>query len=162
MGHPNPDQLRVLVSEECREIDERRKRVSSIIIRDVSACTPAALIPLFDSISTELVGSPIQLSDVVCIDGENGLFRAKIQNTETRQKLLDSAKNLKNSQNYSSVFISRDLTYNQRQSLIARRARPRETNNSSSDGTFSLTAGGGGGGVRGGSQRPSSSNNFLN
>lgn len=126
--HPSSDQLRALVSEECREMEERKKRLSSIIIRGVNARSPAALSPIFDSITTELVGSQIQLSDVVCINADRGLFRARVTDVESRQKLLDSAKNLKNSPLYSTVYINKDLTYKQRQSLIARRTRSLDNN----------------------------------
>ena len=127
-NQPNLDQLSALISEECREMEERKKRLSSIIIRGVSARSSVTLSPLFDAISTELVGSPVQLSRVVCIDAEKGLFRARVEDAEVRRKLLDSAKNLKNSQQYSSVYINKDLTYKQRSSLIARRARNSDLN----------------------------------
>ena len=128
LPQPNCDQLSTLISEECRELEERKKRVSSIIVRGVTARSPAALVPIFDALTSELEVSPIQLSEVVCIDAEKGLFRAKVVEVEARRKLLDAAKNLKNSQQFSSVYINRDLTYKQRQSLMARRMRSLDHN----------------------------------
>ena len=127
--------MRVLISEECRELEERKKRVSSIIIRGIDARTPAALGPIFNTVATELIGSSVSLSDVVCISGDRGLFRAKVVNADDRMKLLDSARSLKNSRSFSSVYITRDLTYKQRQTLFARRANfVRDRNNNSTGG----------------------------
>ena len=124
----NSDQISALVSQECHEIEERKKRLTSIIIRGVNARTPASLSPIFEALTSELVGSPVQLSEIVCINAEKGMFRGKVVDFEARRKLLDSAKYLKNSLQFSSVYISRDLTYKQRQSMIARRARTRDEN----------------------------------
>ena len=124
----NSDQLSVLIGEECRELEERRKRVSSIIIRGITADTPAAMRPIFDAVSSELVGSPVVLKDIVCIDASKGLFRAKVEDDEKRRRLLDSAKNLKNSSQYSNVYVNRDLTFKQRQTLMTRRLRSRDHN----------------------------------
>lgn len=149
---PNSDQLSALVSEEFREMEERRKRVSSIIIRGVNVRSPSALNPLFENLSTELMGSPVLLSDVVCLNAEKGLFRAKISDGDARRKLLDLAKNLKHSAQYSSVYLNRDLTYKQRQSLIARRTRLRDNDNIDVSGSDSNGRGVGnalGGGVGG-------------
>lgn len=123
----NSDNLRLLIGEECRELEERMKRANSVIIRGVNAQSPHALAPLFDSLCTELMGCTVPLRDVVCINASKKLFRAKIDNEASKHKLLDSAKNLKNSSTFSSVFINRDLTYKQRQVLHDRR-RSRDIN----------------------------------
>ena len=155
---PTSDQLNVLIAEECREMEERKKRASSIVIRGVNARTAAAFGPTFGAVSSELLGSPVQLTDVVCIDADRGLFRAKISDTEIRRKLLDSAKNLKNSTQYSSVFINRDLTYKQRQTLISRRAgsRDQNQNNLRSGGAVAPSGSGGGDGGASSLLRPGS------
>ena len=62
------------------------------------------------------------LEDVVRIPSETDLYRGKIKDDSTRKLILDKAKNLKGSTQFGSVFIRRDLTYNQRMELRARRA----------------------------------------
>ena len=123
---PNSDEISALISEECREIEERKKRQSSIIIRGVNVRSVAELNPVFDELSTELLGSAITLGEAVCIDADKGLFRARIADSEARRRLLDSSKNLKNSRKFSAVYINRDLTFKQRQTLIARRLGRRD------------------------------------
>ena len=153
VGAPTSDQLNVLIAEECREIEERKKRASSIVIRGVDARTPATFGPIFRAVSSELVGSPVQLADIVCINADRVLFRAKIMDAEARRKILDSARNLKNSTQYSSVYINRDLTYKQRQTLISRRAGTRDHNRNNilvgNDGSLADSGRGGSGGASG-------------
>ena len=84
--------------------------------------------PVFDAISSELIGSPLVLDDIVCIDAGKGLFSAKILDDEMRQRVLDSAKNLKNSSQYSNVYVNKDLTFKQRPTLMTRRLRSRDHN----------------------------------
>lgn len=125
------DQMRLLIREENREMEERKKRKSSIIIRGVQAETTALLKPSFDQVCTHLVGSTLPVTDVVCISSEKRLFRAKIQDDERRQALLDSARRLRDSP-FPNVFINRDLTYKQRQELRARRIQRNEQSATSS------------------------------
>ena len=72
-------------------------------------------------LSESLLGERIILSDVVAIPNHADLFRAKVPDDEQRKRLLDKAKELKHSERYKTVFIRRDLTYAQRQELMARR-----------------------------------------
>ena len=93
-----------------REIAEREKRQSSIVIKgfggDVAKATSE-----FSNIVSEL-GVNVTLSEVIKINDE--LIRAKILNPASRKALLDKAKHLKTSLNYSGVFIRCDLTKTQR------------------------------------------------
>ena len=61
----------------------------------------------------------IVLSDIIP-DG-NKFVRAKILNREDKLYLLTSSSKLKNSDLYGNVYISRDLTYQQRSELKIRR-----------------------------------------
>ena len=65
---------------------------------------------------------------------QDGLFRAKIPNDQKRLALLSKARDLKNSE-FSSCYIQRDLTYRQRQDLIAKR-RARSLDSSSNTNGF--------------------------
>ena len=116
------DNLRTIIREETRELEERNKRKSSIIIRGLEAQSTALASAAFDPVSTHILGSPVALSDVTCINRDKKLYRAKIIDDETRKNLLDNAKKLHNTQ-YSHIYVSRDLTYNQRKELWERCAQ---------------------------------------
>lgn len=73
-------------------------------------------------LSEHLIGQKVTISDVARIPSESDLFRGKINDDDLRKHVLDRAKLLKTSALYGSVFIHRDLTFNQRQDLKARRA----------------------------------------
>ena len=114
------DRLRVIIREESREMEERRKRKTLIVIRGVEAGGVAGVSAAFGPVARELTGGAVQLSDVLCINRDKKMYRAKISDDEVRDKLISNAKNLKNSQ-FSHIFINRDLTYKQRGELIRRR-----------------------------------------
>ena len=61
----------------------------------------------------------MQLTGIVRMGG--GLFRGKISDKETRMELFSVTNRLKGSQEFSSIFVQRDLTYIQRQEVIAKR-----------------------------------------
>ncbi|KAK3886348.1 hypothetical protein Pcinc_009490 [Petrolisthes cinctipes] len=119
---PDRDQLRTLIREETREIEERHKRRHSIIVRGIKAISVDAFKPMFDSVCTYLTGSHVMFSNSVCISRERYIFRIKIEDDNSRKNLLDSARNLQNS-SFSDTFINRDLTYKQRGELRARRTQ---------------------------------------
>ena len=116
------DHLRTLIREETRELEERSKRKSSIIIRGLDVHDAASVGVAFDPVSRHIVGSSITLSDVTCISRDKKLYRAKILDEEVRKNLLDNTKTLHNTQ-YSHIYVSRDLTYKQRKELRERRAQ---------------------------------------
>ena len=122
---PNIDYLRLLIRKEAREMEERQKRKTSIIIRGIQAQSAATLKPVFDQVCNHLLGSVVPLTDIVCINKEVCIIRAKIHD-EVRKQLLDNAKRLRNS-TFSDVFINRDLTYKQSGELRIRRAQNRRT-----------------------------------
>ena len=51
----------------------------------------------------------LQLTDIVCINRDKKLYRAKIENVEIRRFLISISKNLKDS-TFWNVFINIDLT----------------------------------------------------
>ena len=110
--------VRDLVREEIREMNEREKRKSSIIIRGIAFCDNFSA--EFNSIVSSIWPSSelINLRNVYPI--KPNLVRAVIDSDNIRRELLSRCKNLKNSP-HSGVFISRDLTSAQRQDLIRRR-----------------------------------------
>ena len=133
-GSSDESKLRILIREEAREMAEREKRKASIIIRGVNAQSVASFRPVFNGISSFLIGSEVALSDIVCISKEKKLFRAKVNDDDARKQLLDNARNLGNS-SFSDIFISKDLTYQQRGELRARRdQRNKRSNEGNSSG----------------------------
>ena len=53
------------------------------------------------------------------------LFRVKIEDRTKRFQLLQNAKKLKDSDSLKNIFLSKGLTYNQREELRFKRARRR-------------------------------------
>ena len=115
---------------EMREFEERKKRSNSIIIKGINAIDEVAFKNVLDEMCEELVGESLVIDDIFCINRDRNMYRVKVQNRERKTALLLNAKNLKNSQNFSRVFISRDLTYLQRQELARKRLASRQANNS--------------------------------
>ena len=113
-------QYRTMVRQEVREIQEREKRRHSVVIRGLSATTPAGIVSEFRDMTSTMMGSQINLTEVVKIPNNPRLWRAKIMNPEDRKLVLDRAKHLKGSQ-FDNVFVRRDLTYAQRMELRLRR-----------------------------------------
>lgn len=120
------DSYRQIVREELRELDEQRKRRNSLVVRGLAASNAEEAAHRFEVISEYLTGRKVGLTDVVKIQGESDLFRGKINDDEVRKSVLDKAKQLKNSEQFHTIFIRRDLTYNQRQLLKARQAVARD------------------------------------
>jgi len=69
---------------------------------------------------------PVTLSNIICISRDKNLYRTKIEDESTRKKLLDNAKNLRGSP-FNSVYISRDLTFNQRREIASRHSQQPDT-----------------------------------
>ena len=110
--------FRKLVGDEVRELHEREKRKDSIVIRGVP---PNEIDSRFKVISKFLCPNlDIYLSDVIPL--KSNLIRAKVLNFNHRRELLLNSKKLAGSQ-FSSIYISRDLTYRQRSELKSRRSR---------------------------------------
>ena len=162
-----PDDLRVTIREEVREMEERDKRKDSIVVKGLDVPDGRSFQDVFQEVGKCVLGSEasFNLVDVVCISREKKLYRAKIQNTEQRKNLLTNAKELKDSR-YNYVFINRDLTKAQRNELFKRREQYRQQRASDSSQSASASAvaldasasagSGRGGSARGGSGRGAS------
>lgn len=120
---PNPPPVegtRVLIREEIREMEERKKRRLSIIVTGLNIPDDSNLSAAFDPVARHLTGGPVPLSDIVCIDGDKKMFRAKVGSDAIKKKLLENAPSLAQG-NFRNVYVNRDLTYVQRQELKRRR-----------------------------------------
>ena len=120
-----------LIRAEIREMYERDRRSESIIIRGIT--TPvnnnqsnAEFMNTFKNVVSELLpGKTITLTNFMVIKPDENLVRATISDGLLRRDLLSVAKNLRSSTQFGGVFISRDLTYNQRGASKAKRAKAR-------------------------------------
>ena len=122
-GHtrsPPVEGTRLVIREEIRELEERRKRRLSIVIRGLSVPSCEELNQAFDPVAKKLTGGPVLLSDIVCLNQDENLYRAKVSSDDVKKKLVDNAPSLASS-NFRHVFVNRDLTYVQRSELKKRR-----------------------------------------
>ena len=107
------------VMEEVREVYEREKRASSIILRGVGDINPQELSSLFEESCSYLGVGVVTLGEVHKVN--NNIYRAKIADREARLRLLNSAPKLNRSPDLKHIYIQRDLTFQQRQELFKRR-----------------------------------------
>ena len=107
---------------EMREFDERKKRRDSIIVKGVKTATDSLFVDAFSNISRTLIGRDVTASNVYCINRDTGMYRVTILDSDARRNILSDSKNLKDISEYRQVYISRDLTYMQRQEERSRRA----------------------------------------
>ena len=120
-GRLTNDELDTRIYEQVREVNERERRRESIIIRGLPDVDIDQVIATFSDISQLLLKRTVRLEDVVCIDPRKGLYRGKVTDNDDRRAIVSESRKLKQSDNFKSVFIHRDLTYKQRQALRARR-----------------------------------------
>ena len=109
------------IRDEVREMRERERRQKSIIIRGLPNFTTNAVADKFKDVSRFLLEKVVELSCIRTIDVSKGIFRGDVEDPD-RRLLLNKVSKLKNSQ-FNSIFISKDLTYQQRQELFQRRRK---------------------------------------
>ena len=110
---------RTMVREELLELEERKKRRSSVVIRGLGAGSVNEASAKFAEITEALIGEKVVLAETCRIPSNGDLYRGNIHNQRQRQLILESAKNLKDSP-FPHVYIKKDLTYMQRMQLQAR------------------------------------------
>lgn len=125
------DSLRVIIREEVREMAEREKRKSSLILKGIKVSSNDAAIHTFKDVSKKIIGVEVVPDSVKAVPNTQDMFRFTVLDDDTRSKLLTSAKKMRNFPEYNNVYLNRDLTYMQRKDLRERRlARNRENPNS--------------------------------
>ena len=105
---------------ELRELHKQQKRRTSLVVRGLGARSAEEAVQRFERVSDHLINQKVALTDVVKISSESDLHRGKVADYSARKLILDKAKQLKNSSRFESVFIRRDLTFNQRAEMEAR------------------------------------------
>ena len=105
---------------EFREYEERKKRTNSLIVRGIPTGNQQVFRTTFARVCQKL-DKTVSVSDVVPLGTGGNLCRIQVLNKDERFALLASSKNLKNCSEFSNVYISRDLTFNQRRDLARKR-----------------------------------------
>ena len=121
---PTTDSLRVSIREEIREMEEQKKRSSSLIIRGLQATNCEQALGMAKNVLGFVADRNVDVSDMVIIDPNKKLFRCKVLDSEMRKLIIDNAKKLKGSQ-YNNIYVNKDLTYKQRMELFRRREQRR-------------------------------------
>ena len=120
------------VLHQLRELRERDKRADSVIFRGFGDLPIEEVSRKFASICDVLRLPVIPLIGLTKV-GTTNLYRAKISNKELRRSLLLKAPELKNTEQFSQIFVNRDLTKQQRDEVMERRRQHRH-NLDSADG----------------------------
>ena len=107
------------VMSHIRELHEREKRKSSIVLRGFGDRNAEGTRALFREICNFLGVGEIEINNLVRINPT--IYRAKISLDEDRLRLLSSTYKLKNSTEYRNIFIQKDLTFQQRNEVIRKR-----------------------------------------
>ena len=124
---------------EIREIEERRKRMNSIIVRGVEAIDNGSFKATLSRVLQVLIQKDTETASVFCLNRENKLYRVDIANKDDRLALLSNAKNLKDNSEFSDIYISKDLTFTQRKENAKRRVQARLSNPRNSSTNSPLT-----------------------
>ena len=109
-----------LIQKEMQEFHERVKRKSSVILREFVGKNQRKIQVLVDKMCQALGINKVLLQGISALKTE-GMFRAQIEDTDSRRILLQNTRNLRQTEKYRNMYINRDLTYNQRQQLKAMR-----------------------------------------
>ena len=117
--HHQSQDYRMMVREELLELDERKKRRASLVIRGLRASSTTEAVTRFAEVTEFLIGEKVVLSETVRIKSNVDLFRGNVNNYRQRKLILEQSRGLKDSP-FAEVYIKRDLTYHQRMQLQAR------------------------------------------
>lgn len=109
------------VMVEVREVYEREKRKASVVLRGLGDIPVDQVQGVFNRICGCLNMDNVSLTDIRKLTPS--LFRATIVDSHKRFRVLSEAKKLRFSDDFARVFVQRDLTYQQRSELVARRAQ---------------------------------------
>ena len=122
------------IISQIREVREREKRKDSIIFRGVGNVPLDILKRNFEVICDLLNVEGTTLTELKKIGSSPPLYRARIQDDTKRKEILLRCHQLRNSEEFSRVYIHRDLTRQQRRDLASKRAEARRLDNPNSPG----------------------------
>ena len=110
---------------EIRELCEREKRKSSVILRGSNISSKETAEGTFRRICEHLNMGEVNWVGVTRVD--QGVWRGNIEDPEVRLKLLSEAPRLRSTSDYRQTYVQKDLTWWQRKELKDRRAASRLT-----------------------------------
>ena len=117
-----PNFQRESLYAEFREFDERKKRRDSLVMRGVDVASESEFLTLFGRVSNVLTGNSLRPKTVHCISTEAGPYRVQVPDFKARKAMLQNSSKFKEENDFKDIYISRDLTYNQKQERRAARA----------------------------------------
>ena len=103
--------------------------MSSIIVKGILANSSDTFLTGLQRVSQALVEDNTEFTNVFCINRERNIYRVDVSNKERRLALLNNARNLKDHNEFSNVYINKDLTLTQRRENAKRRILSRGLNN---------------------------------
>ena len=121
-----PQDYRTLIREELKEQKEREKRRAFVVVKGLSASSTTDFKTKFTEFASDFTGARVEASEILAIPGQSNFFRVKILDESSRKLLLDKAKQLRDSDDYKNIYVSRDLTYAQRTEQYHRRRQTRQ------------------------------------
>ena len=124
---PDADSLRSLIRQELIEIKERDKRKNSVVVRGINYNSEGAFLHEFNKLTQALINKTIVPTDITPI--KTNFVRMKIENNDDRLSLISSSPGLRNVKDFSHIYVSKDLTYQQRTILRERRQNRRTSSN---------------------------------
>ena len=124
------------VLSEVREMYERDKRKSSVVLRGLGNVTVQQASSTYAAVCRYLGLEVSPLTELTKIN--SNLFRGRINDNTRRLELLAAVPQLRRSNEFRSVYIQKDLTYRQRGEVIAARSARRSGNHLGNDAAESV------------------------
>ncbi len=80
---PNTVSMTLMIRKEITEMEERKKRKDSVIVRGIKATSDAEALAKMNQAATLAVGSAVPLSSIHCINRERGIYIYKKSSEST-------------------------------------------------------------------------------
>ena len=135
-NNPDSSLSRKDVLSEVREMYERDKRKTSVVLRGLGNVTVQQASSTYAAVCRYLGLEVSPLTELTKIN--SNLFRGKINDNTRRLELLAAVPQLRRSNEFRSVYIQKDLTYRQRGEVIAARSARRSGNHVGNDNAESV------------------------
>ena len=130
---PRSTSNRDAILAQVREVQEREKRKDCIIIRGFRNMSVEVMRDQM-AVICDLLNIPLVVMTEIQMVGDN-YFRARVTDADSRRELLLRCHQLRNSEEFSRVYINRDLTFQQRQDLRNKRTVARESSSGVASGS---------------------------
>lgn len=98
------------IKKEILEVEERRKRKESVIFRGLVSADIDDAKEKIAQVTAVVLGSPLPVSNLFCIDQGRGIYRAECTNVTLRDDLLQKASILQDTEEYKDIYVNRYLS----------------------------------------------------